>query len=447
MSDLLSIGASGLRSYQTALSTTSDNIANAATPGFSRRATTITEIGGASAAFARSTKLPGSGSFASGVVRAGDAFRAADVRRTQADLSRTTSGIAWLERVETALAGNQLSERLADFFNAAKGVAADPAATAPRTILLENATSLANGFVNTGRAIDAAAADLTEAGRDSATRLTDVSAALLQVNRGLVRAADNSGGQAQLLDQRDRLLEQMSELTDIDVRIDGFGRATVRGGPSGPVLTSVEDSAIISFASNASGAMVFSASRAGSVSALTPTGGAIAGITDAATRVAAARELVTTTASAFAETVNTIQTNGRDLDGNPGAALFAAGTPATEMVVVLTDPRKLAAAAPGEGTRGNGNLADLQAARLSRGFEAGLDDFSTGNGAALLARRSVADAQGSIHDTAVAARDAISGVDIDEEAVDLIRFQQAYQASTRVIQVARETLQAIFDIR
>jgi len=39
------------------------------------------------------------------------------------------------------------------------------------------------------------------------------------------------------------------------------------------------------------------------------------------------------------------------------------------------------------------------------------------------------------------------GVNVDEEAVDLIRFQQAYQASTRVIQVARETLQSILDIR
>jgi flagellar hook-associated protein 1 FlgK len=41
----------------------------------------------------------------------------------------------------------------------------------------------------------------------------------------------------------------------------------------------------------------------------------------------------------------------------------------------------------------------------------------------------------------------VSGVNIDEEAVDLMRFQQAYQASTRVIQIARETLQSILDIR
>ena len=449
MSDLLSIGVSGLKSYQVALSTTSDNIANTATPGFSRRATTIKEVGRAtSVSLGQTANLTGNGSYASAITRAGDAFRAADVRRTQSDLSRTTSGVAWLERVETALAGNQLSDRIADFFNAAKGIAADPAATAPRTILLETATSLANGFVNTGRAIDAAATDLAGTGRDAATRLTDLSAALLQVNRGLARATDGGSGQAALLDQRDRLLEQMSELTDIDVQLDGFGRATVRGGGvSGPVLTAFEDSAITSFAINGSGATVFSAARGGVISALTPSGGAFAGISDSATRIAAAREMVSTMAADFVDTINAVQANGRDLDGNPGAAIFAAGTPASEISMVLADPRKIAAAAPGEGTRGNGNLADLQAARLSGGFEARIDDFATANGAALLARRSVADAQGSIAGTAVAARDAVSGVDIDEEAVNLIRFQQAYQASTRVIQVARETLQAIFDIR
>ena len=48
--------------------------------------------------------------------------------------------------------------------------------------------------------------------------------------------------------------------------------------------------------------------------------------------------------------------------------------------------------------------------------------------------------------SALAAREAVSGVNLDEEAVDLIRFQQAYQASSRVVQVAREILQSILAI-
>ena len=69
------------------------------------------------------------------------------------------------------------------------------------------------------------------------------------------------------------------------------------------------------------------------------------------------------------------------------------------------------------------------------------------NATTLASRKQVADAQSAIRDGAVAARDAISGVNLDSEAVDLLRFQQAYSASSRIIQVARDTLQTILDIR
>jgi flagellar hook-associated protein 1 FlgK len=449
MSDLLNVGVSGLRSYQAALATTSDNIANAGTAGFSRRSTTIKEVTRTnSVTLGQTARLTGNGSYASGVDRAGDAFKTADVRRTQSDVSRSDTGVVWLERIEGALTGNQLSDRLNAFFNTAKAVAADPAATAPRVIMLESAASLASGFAGTGRAIDAATADLAGAGQDAATELTNLSTSLLQVNRGLARAAAGSSGHAQLLDQRDGLLARMSALTDVDVRFDTLDRVTVRGaGVNGPLLVNPEAASNVSFAMNAGGATIFAVERDGIVAALTPTGGSIAGLTDSAGRIAAAREMIVTLAQDFTAAVNGVQAAGRDLAGNPGGPLFASGTPAFEVTMSLIDPRGIAAAAPGEGVRGNGNLADLQALRASGGFEAGVDDLVTGNAAALLARRSVADAQGSIRDSAVAARDAVSGVDLDEEAVDLIRFQQAYQASTRVIQVARDTLQTIFDIR
>ena len=76
-----------------------------------------------------------------------------------------------------------------------------------------------------------------------------------------------------------------------------------------------------------------------------------------------------------------------------------------------------------------------------------MSSLATANAAALSARATIAEAQSAMRNSAIAERTAATGVNIDEEAVDLIRFQQAYQASTRVIQVARETLQSILDIR
>ncbi|MEO7169165.1 MAG: flagellar basal body rod C-terminal domain-containing protein, partial [Sphingomonas sp.] len=99
------------------------------------------------------------------------------------------------------------------------------------------------------------------------------------------------------------------------------------------------------------------------------------------------------------------------------------------------------------GTRDNSNLKALSTLRSSAGFEGKTTALISGNAATLASRQQVAQAQSAIRDGAVAARDAVSGVNLDSEAVDLMRFQQAYQASSRVIQVARETLQSILDIR
>jgi len=115
--------------------------------------------------------------------------------------------------------------------------------------------------------------------------------------------------------------------------------------------------------------------------------------------------------------------------------------------MVLRDPRGLAAAATGGGARDNSNLAKFETLRNSSQVEAGVTALVAGNASALSGKQAVAEAQGAIRDNAVAALDSATGVNLDSEAVDLLRFQQAYQASARIIQVARETMQSILDIR
>ena len=164
-------------------------------------------------------------------------------------------------------------------------------------------------------------------------------------------------------------------------------------------------------------------------------------------RVSDARTSLANIAQNFVGSVNAVQTNGRDLDNNPGAAMFAI-TPdgAPQMSMVLTDPRGIAAAAVGGGARDNTNLTALAALHNGTSFEGKVTDLTTANAATLAQRKAVVDAQSTIHDNALARRDAGSGVDLDSEAVDLMRFQQAYSATARVIQVARETMQSILDI-
>lgn len=435
MADLLAIGASGLRAYQTALTTTSENIANAGTAGYARRTTQMSEVAGYNGVTVRATN------------RVADALRATDVRTAGAELSRTEGGIGWLERLESALGTGQLSKRIGGFFDAATQVAADPTAAAPRAVMLEAARSAAQSFTATGAALADIEADLDAAAAGDTQTLTGLAKGLVQVNDGLRCAADGSAAQARLLDQRDSILEQMSGLADVAVSFDPAGGASVRlGAAGGPVLVDVAGAARVDAARNGEGAMVFSVSRNGEAQVAPLSGGSLAGIADGAGRTAAARTELNALAADFARGVNELQAEGRDAAGNPGAPMFAAGGSPAELSVVLADGSGIAAALAGEGTRGNGAIARLGALRTTGNVEGKLNGIAAANGAALAARRTVADAQTAIKDGAVAAREAVSGVNLDEEAVDLIRFQQAYQASSRVVQVAREILQSILAI-
>jgi len=446
VSDLLTIGATGVRAYQTALTTTSENIANAGTVGYSRRTTVLAEVAAPSSA---TSKIPnGLGVVVSGVTRAADLYRSAEVRTAGSDLARSEAGAAWLDRIDGALSGNKLGDRLTAFFTSTKAIAADPSALAPRATTLEAAHSVATAFSATGAALSAAASDLDASANAATTQLNGLSAALAKVNSGLTRAQDGSAANSALLDQRDQILESMSAITDVSVSFDGIGRAVVRaGGEGGPVLVQGVESSTVSYARNDEGAVAFTNRIGNTVSTLSPSGGAFAGYADGAQKITAAQAQLNGQATAFAQGVNAVQAAGVDLDGNPGQPIFAIGDPASNLTTVLDDPRGIAAAAPGAGPRDNSNLAGFDTLRSTGNVEGAITNMTASNGAALAAKRNVAEAQTAIRDTAVSARDSVSGVNIDEEAVDLMRFQQAYQASSRVIQVARETLQSILDIR
>ncbi|CAN5524918.1 N/A [soil metagenome] len=445
MSDLLSIGASGVRAYQTALGTVADNIANASTPGYTRKTTTVRELSATTGTQASPTL---NGVLVDGLSRATDAYRSADVRQSSADLARTETGVAWLDRIETSLSGNQLATRLGSFFAAGSALAADPTSIAARSTMLESATSVASAFRATGQSLDQISSDLDGTANSAVTSLNGLASALAKTNDGLGRAAAGSTGAAQLMDHRDSILEQMSALTDVSVTTDTAGRAAVRmGGTNGPLLVSGVDAGIVTYVRNSAGAVSYAVHRGGESAAAAPNGGALAGVADSAQRIADTRAEIARVASAFTAGVNAVQAQGRDLDGNAGAPMFATGDSPTDISLTLTDPRGIAAAGVGGGTRDNSNLVALQTLRTSGGYEAAVTSLTTTNAATLAARSDVADAQSAIRDTAVAARDSVSGVNLDEEAVDLLRFQQAYQASSRVIQVARETLQTLFDLR
>lgn len=444
MSDILSIGASGVRAYQTALTTVSENIANAGDPAYTRRTAAIRELG---VPGSKTVSFNGLGSTVAGVVRASDPFAQASVRSANADLARTQSGTVWLERIESALTGANLGTQMTAFFAAGTSLAAEPTSSALRASMLSAADSVATAFGATARTLDEASTELDGRAQLATDELNRLAQGLLKVNQGLGRTPPGTAAAAQLADQRDQLLEEMSALTDLSVSQDPAGRALVRvGGTTGPLLVDAQEAGEVRFLRSGS-VTALSVTRNDGQASFAPTGGALAGLAEGAQRLTAAREQLDAIATDFVEQVNTLQAAGDDLNGTPGAAMFAAGATPSDFTVSLADGSGIAAAARGGGQRDASNLAALATLRTSEGYEAKLGALVTDNAATLKQRNLVSDAQTAILDGAVTAREQISGVNLNSEAIDLVRFQQAYQASSRVIQAARDIFQSILEIR
>lgn len=454
MSDMLSIGASGVRAYQTALATVGENIANVGTVGYARRAVTLAEVAGGSGS--TNGYGAGNGVYLLGVDRSSDIYSAAALRATTSDLTRTTKGAEWLDRIQNALTGNQLTARVTSFFGSAQALAAEPDSTALRTGMLSAASSTALAFTATGKAFDQVDADLQTAGTQAAQTLTSLGNSLTRINEGISRSQPGSTAAAQLMDQRDTILSQMSEMVDIDVRMDTIGRATVKlGGPEGAAFVQGATTGTVSYSRNQDGTAAFSVTIRGEVKDIAASGGTLAGITDGAQRVAAIRQSLNAVAEDFVKSVNDNQAAGVDRAGLAGKPMFSVTGAATNIQIDKDfDDGKLIAAAsaatptkPAGGVRDSSNLAALESTRVTKGFEASLTTLITGNATAYKQKNTIAEAQAAIRDGAATAQSTATGVNLDSEAVDLIRFQQAYAASGRVIQIARETMQTILDIR
>jgi flagellar hook-associated protein 1 len=117
------------------------------------------------------------------------------------------------------------------------------------------------------------------------------------------------------------------------------------------------------------------------------------------------------------------------------------GQTAASLTATTLDPDQVAAA----NGSSNGNLLSMANLRSPAGGEAGWAALAASQSQATSAARAQDAAASTRRDGAQSARADVSAVDLDHEAAELIRFQQAYQGSARVLQVARETMQSILN--
>jgi flagellar hook-associated protein 1 len=443
-SDLLAIAKSGARASRTALDVTAQNISNASSAGYVRRSVTMQEVSSGSR-YSALGDLNLSGVRVSGVVRNADAFRQSEVRRTGADSARANAEVQGLENIESAIEQTQVYQSIVAFESSVQQLVADPTDGSLRAATLEGARTMANTFNIASNSLDTAGKGLRFEAQDGVDQVNRIAGELARVNLRLSRASDASNDQSSLLDQRDTLLEQMSQYVDISATINPDKTANVSvGNPTGPALVVGGATANLSMATAADGTVSFAVDG----SAVALSSGSIAGHAQVLTKLAETKTNLDAIVAEIVSVVNATQGNGVDLDGNPGQPIFS-GSTAADIGIALTSGRGIATAPAGSGanSRDPGNLVALRTALEDSNPAVAMDSLLFDVSSAVSGRKITRDALDSIASTARVALEAQSGVDLDEEAVNLVRFQQAFQANGRVMQVAQDLFDTLMGIR
>lgn len=442
----MSIGISGLSAYRSALDAVGENVANSQSPGYTRRRVVLEQsqiTARGDIGYGEQTLFNGVRTV--GVQRAWDNFKATEARAASTGAARAEVRQQWLTSVENALNDgvSGVGASLTQFYNAANRLAADPSAPLGRTEMITALSSIASALRTSAQGLSRIAAAVGDAVDSEAGAVNGAIAALQDLNGALRAAARGGSASASLADERDRLIEKIAERMDIDVTINDDGTASIRStSDNNIVLLDGDRAALFSTVRALDGRVSLQVSANGTIQPAALSGGKLAGLVDVAASVADRRGALDALAGAIATTFNAWSAGGLDTNGAAGGDLLDASGGAAGIVVTITDPDRIAAATA-DG-RPNGNLIDLEAVRAASKLEENWGTIVSTTARQLATAKAEASASAAWRDLSRAALDEVTGVDLDREAADLLRFQQAYNASARIIQVARETIDALF---
>jgi flagellar hook-associated protein 1 FlgK len=448
-----------LNAAQTQLDTAAHNTANASTPGFSRQRVTIVASEPFSYPSFNRTGLPGqigSGVTVAAIERARDGFLDIQIR-TQSE----TSGY-WdakrdeLSKVETVFpepSDAGLGTVMSRFWSAWQDVAANPTSTAARAALTEQAGSLAARLNSDSGQLATIAQGIDAEVTSRVGEINDIARQLAGLNDQIQRVVVSGDNANDLADQRDLLLDRLSRILPTTVQPQSDGTVTVLVG--GTDLVNHGMARPITAATNVAGHVD---PRWSDGSKVALGAGELAGVVEIRdATLASYRTSLNTLAKGIADAVNLVHQGGTDATGAAGLAFFTytLGNEAGSLAVnaaIAADPRLVAAAGapnqPGDGSVA-ASIADLRTALLfGSGSQTASDVYAglvsrigsdTRQGTEMAANQALV--VGHLENR----RESVSGVSLDEEATDMIRFQHAYQAAARVITAVDEMLDLLIN--
>jgi flagellar hook-associated protein 1 FlgK len=439
----LFVGMQALEATEAALDATSNNISNANTPGYTREIPTFSE---------NEENVTGAGVSGGGVTLDGlesvrDELLNLQIQQQTSQQSSVNTQSSLLQQLQNYFSSNgeDIASTLSAFSSSLAQLSANSSSSSVQQSVYSAAQNLAQSFNTTANGLTSAQSSADQQVTQTVAQINSLTQQIAQLNSQLTPSVMATSNGGTIEDQRDQLVQQLSTLTGISVSQSSSGEVITTANGSPLVMGSQSYSLQTTTGTDgfqhvldSNGNDITSSIQGGQL------GGAIA-MRDQV--IPGFLSSLNTLASQFATAMNAAQAKGYDSNGNAGQPLFSVPSDpngaAAGIAVAITSGAQIAASS--DGTAGsNGNVANLSAV-LTNNLPSGQTPasaysnlvFQVGNTTSNASAESTAIGQNLLQLTNQQSSE--SGVSIDEETTNLIRYQTAYEAAARIV----STIQAL----
>ncbi len=474
---LLGIGTSALLTSQGNLATTSHNISNVNTEGYTRQrveqGTRIPNFSG--------DQYFGTGVQISSVDRIYDNFLASQVRTYTSQEAQQNTFMSYSQQVDDLLGASDLSisSGLSEFFNAANEVADDPTSISARQVMLTQGSLLANRFNTMDTRLTQLDAQIDYDLTVSVDEINNIAVGIADLNQAITEARGQGAEPNDLLDQRDRLITELSSLVSVTAIEQSNGSVNILVGNGQALVAGVSSVRLSTITDNSTSPPRLGVGFGNNQIDITAqlTGGKVGGALEfRRNTVDDTRSELDLLAQSVVEGINAVHNNTSnianggqgsvDLNGNDGVDFFnPANITAATISMAITDPRQIAASSKFDAATGTVNISGPGNNENALAL-ANLEQDKTLVQVAPGVTRSLSEQYGVlVSDVATRTRqaevsqetqlallqqtkqrfDAVGGVNLDEEAAQLIKYQQSYQAASQIIVVSNTIFQSLIN--
>ena len=452
----LNIARTGIKAAAYGIEVTGQNVTNASTEGYVRRRVDQKP---------RAPTRTATGVFLGQGVRVESIQRSIDRNVTSRTLEATgqeaQSRTAYqsLQVLEASfregdLAG--LADRFDAFFDSLQELTLEPSDHGLRQAVVASGEDLATAVSRTAQATDETIRQIESRIESEIDGINNILEKIEFLNRQISNS-DAVTGPADLLDQRDALSTNIAEKLGVTVEYKDNGQVNLWVG--GHAIVQDVNVRELSVSGTAGSIDVKMSVDDGEVTVTSSLGGELGGLVKARNMADTTSSALDTFAQDFVDTFNGQHALGFDRTSASGGDFFtySAGGAASSLKVdssLAADPDLIAAAASPSAEVGDGaNLSELIAIESSKLFDGGTKtsrDFIAGIysdlGSEVRGFGVDADTQRIAVSDLTSLKDAVSAVDLDEEAVNLIKYQASYEAAARVVSISDQLLDVLMRI-